>query len=226
IAKQLAGLTGPQVAQTIQSAIEATEKARGTGIWAGLISIVLVFAGATGVFSELKYAINAIWGEPDRTKAPVLVIIKTQLLSISLILCIGFLLLISLVISSVLAALSHYFLQIFPMGIMLGKFADLLLSFFIVSALFAAIFKIMVNVPVRWKEAFLGGMLTSILFTIGKAIIAWYIGRVGVASSFGAAGSLVILLLWVYYTSCILFYGAEFTKLYQKRSSKSVDLMA
>lgn len=224
ITKRLTDFVGSQVAETLGVAMSAREQTHGNSIWAGAITVALIVIGATSVVRELKYAINVILEKPKPIKSSFLEIFKTEIINVTFIILIGLLLLISVLITSALAIVSRYFIEFGFLGNVLLKGTDFLISFGVISLLFAIIFKTMAHASLRWNEVFFGGMLTSFLFVLGKAIIAWYIGKISLVSSLGASGSIVILLLWVYYTSCILFFGAECTKFYRSFSEEKNSL--
>jgi membrane protein len=183
--------------------------------------VVLLF-GASTVFVELKDALNTIWGvavEPGRT---FFTLVRDRFLSFSIVLAIGFLLLVSLVLSALLAALGKYMSAWLPLPAAVWQPCDFLVSFAVISALFAMIFKILPNVRIGWHDVRIGAVGTALLLTIGKFLIGLYLGTSSIASSFGAAGSVVIVLVWIYYSSCILFFGAEFTKVYARKFGSGI----
>jgi len=214
IAKEIHTLAGKQAADAIQSVVRSTGN-KSTSLLATVIGLIVLLFGASGVFGELKAALNLIWGvtlKPGSWTG----LVRERFLSFSLVLGIGFLLLTSLVISAVVTGVSTYLGNRLPLPGFVWQMTDLLVSFGIITVLFAMIFKILPNVAIGWEDVAIGAMGTAFLFTIGKFLIGIYLGRSSVTSSYGAAGSAVILLLWVYYSSCILFFGAEFTKVYAR----------
>lgn len=217
IAGELRNWVGGDTAAAIQSWVQEAGKSKSTGIWATIIGFVVLLLGATTFFGELKNALNTIWGVTASPGHAISAIVRDKVLSFSMVLSIAFLLLVSLVISSLLAGLSGWLATLISLPPILWKVVDFLLSFTITTTLFAMIFKILPNVQLRWKDVYPGAALTALLFTIGKSGIAWYLGTSSPGSSFGAAGSVIIILLWVYYVTCILFFGAEFTKVFRKR---------
>ncbi len=219
---QVAGLVGRQAGESIQTAIAATGQVKSHGIVAALVAFGVMIFGASGVFGELKNALNTIWGVEVRPGRTVKTIVRDRLLSFSLVLSIGFLLLVSLAVSSVLSALSTYMAGFFALPPVMWKGVDFAVSLALTSALFAMIYKILPDVVLRWKDVAWGALFAGSLFTAGKSLIAWYLGSNSVASSFQAAGTLVIILLWVYYATCILFLGAEFTKSWVRRFGAGV----
>ena len=214
IASQMSGLVGPNAGEAIQSAVIATAASKSTGLWAALTSVGILLFGASTVFGELKNALNSIWGVEQGPGHAVYTFFRDRLLSFSLVLIVGFLLLTSLIASSVIAAFNASLSDVVPLSVTLWKAVDMALSIAVTSSLFAMIFKILPNVILTWRQVFPGAILTALLFTLGKGLLAWYLGTNSSASTFGAAGSLIVVLLWVYYVTGIMFYGAEFTKVY------------
>lgn len=208
---QLQGLMGDQGAQAIQAMV-ASAGNKSSGIWATIIGIVTLLITATGVLGEMQSALNEIW----KAKAPAGLtgMLKARATGLGLVATLGFLLLVSLVVSAGLSALGHYLNSFIPEIGTILQIANFLISFVLVSALFAAIYKILPDRKLKWKDVIVGAVATSLLFTIGKTLIGLYIGNSSVASSYGAAGALVIVLLWVYYSSQIFLLGAEFTKVW------------
>jgi membrane protein len=182
--------------------------------------VVILIAGATGVFIELQKSLNMIWEVKAIPQNGIWSYLRARLFSFGLILAIAFLLLVSLVISTVLAAVGK-FIQSDSSGMVMEIFniLNFIFSIGIISALFALLFKILPDVIIKWKDVWLGSLVTGILFTIGKTAIAFYFGKANPASGYGAAGSVVLVLLWVSYSSMILFFGAEFTATYSKMYS-------
>ena len=214
IVVQLQGLIGRDGALAVQGLIKsASEPAK--GIAAGLLSIVVLLVGATTVFAELQSALDRIWHVPERAKPTGLwAILRARVLSFGLILGLAFLLMVSLSVSSAIAAFGTWTSGMVPGWGRLLQVFNILLSIGISTVLFAMIYKFMPTVKIVWRDVWIGALVTSVLFEIGKAGIALYIGKSGVNESFAAAGSLVVLLAWVYYAAQIFLLGAEFTKVY------------
>lgn len=213
--QQITQLVGPASAEMIQSAAKASQSQGGSGI-STAIGIALLVAGATTVFAQLQSSLNNIWGvraKPSRHGWVVLLL--QRLVSFAMVLTVGFLLLVSLVLSTVLTStLGHFHGGLLGSDVAL-KAADLGVGLIVISILFALLFKILPDVILRWSDVWLGAVVTAVLFTIGKYLIALYLGHSTVASIYGTAGSLVALLIWVYYSCAILFFGVEFTRAYR-----------
>jgi len=212
IKTELSSLLGAPAAETVQEAVAATGRSQATGWWAATVGLIVLLFGASTVFGELKSSLNAIWGVRARPGRAIRTVIRDRFLSFSLVLTIGFLLLVSLAVSTALAALSKYMAGAFPLPPVAWTTLDIVVSIGVISALFATIYKVLPDVILRWRDVLAGAVFTALLFTAGKTALAWYLGRNSMASSFGAAGSLIVLLLWFYYATCILFLGAEVVK--------------
>ncbi len=217
IMDQLSSLVGPDSARTVQAMLEGLNHPE-AGAYGTLIGLGTLLIGATTVFGELQNAMDRIWRVPDRPKGGgIWPLVKSRLLSAGMVLGIGFLLMVSLVVSAALAALSKWWTPWFGELSWVANLVDSLVSFGFMTAIFAMIYKWMPKVRIAWRDVLTGAALTSILFTLGKLLIGLYIGRSGVASPFGAAASLVVLLLWVYYSAQIFLLGTEFTWIYAHR---------
>ena len=217
IVGELQNLVGPQGAHAVRQVIESS-RGFGKGIWAVSVGIIMLIIGATTVFGELQAALNHIWdvkAKPDRSVIVPLVL--DRLRSFSIAICVGFLLLVSLVISALISGLQDY-LNNWLAGIpWFWQTANVVASFFVVAVLFAMIYKFLPDVVISWRDVWIGAAVTALLFTGGKCLIGIYLGHTATASAFGAAGSLVVLLFWVYYSTLISFLGAEFTQVYARR---------
>jgi len=213
IQNEIASLVGQNAAIAISSAIRSV-RTSGHGAVANTLSILVLLIGATSVFGQLQNALNRVWGVEPKPGHFWKDLFKQRLISFAMILGISFLMLVSLVVSAVLAAITGYFEYMLPGASIVWHLIDAAVSFSIVVLLFAAIFKIIPDVHIDWQDVWTGAVVTAVLFVAGKAAIAFYLGRSGVGSAYGAAGSVLIVLAWVYYSSQILFLGAEFTKLY------------
>jgi membrane protein len=207
----LADLVGPESAGAVQAMLRSASSTR-TGILATVVGFGTLIIGATAVFSELQSALNVIWKAPASGGLGVSHLLKSRLLGLSVVLVIGFLLLVSLVISTALAAFSDYLDWILPGLATILHIIHLALSFSFTTVLFAMMFKILPDNPVEWEEVWLGGAVAALLFTVGKHLISFYIGSSNMASTYGAAGALIIVLVWVFYSAQIFLLGAEFAK--------------
>jgi membrane protein len=212
IVGQLTGLMGKQSAEFLQAAIKGASSPS-AGIAATIIGLVTLLLTATAVFGEMQAALNAIWkAEPRRDTVSRL--IRARAASLGLVGALGFLLLISLVISAAVSALGDWISAAIPFGALLLQTINFLVSLALIAVLFTAIYKVLPDVALEWHDVIVGGVATAVLFTIGKTLIGLYIGSSAVASSYGAAGALIVVLLWIYYSAQIFLLGAEFTKAY------------
>lgn len=211
---QLQGLLGQPSAQAIQGVLESVNQPA-QGMAATIVGVILLGIGATTVFAELQDALDRIWRAPARTNiSGILALIRSRLLSFGMILGIGFLLIVSLVLSAAVAALGKWWGSAFTGLELLLQALNFLLSFVLTSAVFAMIYKFMPRVHIHWKDVWVGAIVTALLLAVGKLLISIYIGKSGVVSGFGAAGSLVMVLVWVYYSAQLFLLGAEFTWVY------------
>jgi membrane protein len=216
IVTQISDVLGPAGAGAIEDMIERASQPA-SGLLATVASLATMIFGASGVFGQLQSSLNKIWGAETIRRTGVKGQLQRRLLSFTMILGIGFLLLVSLALSAVLSGVHQLVSHGFPVlgdFLPLGNFA---LSFGMITALFAMIFKLLPDARIEWRDVWLGAAVTALLFTIGKSLIGIYLGRAGVTSVYGAAGSLVLVLLWVYYSAQLLFLGAEFTEVYSRR---------
>jgi membrane protein len=216
IISQVEDLAGAAGAQAVQAAIESARSAGSSLLATGLGAVTLLF-GLWGVFGELQDALNTIWGVTTRPRRGVIGVIKERFWSFTMVVGIGFLLLVSLAASAWLAALGKFFSRLLPLPATMMETTNALLSFVVITFMFAVIYKLLPDVKIAWRNVWTGAAVTAVLFTIGKTLIGLYLGRSTVASVYGAAGSLIVILLWVYYSAQIVFFGAEFTKVYSRR---------
>jgi membrane protein len=214
IVEQVSGLVGREGAVAVESLLRSVDQP-GKGLVAGLISMVVLLIGATTVFAELQSALDRIWHVPEREKpSGVWAVLRARLLSFGLILGLAFLLMVSLLVSAALAAFGSWFGCLVPGWELMLQSLNVLISLGIVTVLFAMIFKLMPTARIAWRDVWIGAGVTALLFELGKLAIGLYLGKSGVNESFAAAGSLVVLVAWVYYAAQIFLLGAEFTKVY------------
>jgi membrane protein len=216
---QISETIGSETALEIQEILSKSTSEKST-TWGSIVGITILLVGATGVFVELQKTLNLIWNVKVKPQNGFWLIIKARLFSFGLILAIAFLLTISLVISTALVAISNYIhFESSQMMMTLYGILNFIISLLVISALFGMIFKILPDAKIQWKHVWLGSLVTGILFTLGKMALAYYFGKAEPASVYGAAGSIILILLWVSYSSMILFFGAEFTAAYAKMYS-------
>lgn len=212
---QLRGVLGQQSAQTVQEMVKSAAKPK-SGTIATVVGIVTLLFGAAGVFGQLKDALNTIWNVEPEKKGGILIMLKARFLSFAMVFGTGFLLLVSLVLDSAVSAAGHFVGNRLPGGEALWQAVQLVVSLAIVTLLFALIFRFLPDIHPAWRDVWFGAIFTAVLFVAGKFALGLYLGKSAVGSSYGAAGSLVVLLLWVYYSAQILFFGAEFTQVYAR----------
>jgi len=213
---QIEGLIGRDGANAIQTMIQSAHKPAHGGI-ASVVGVLALLLGASGAFSEMQDALNTIWHVKSEGRTRIRNLVKDRFLSFGMVLGIGFLLLVSLLLSALLAALAKYVGDLLPIPAVLLELADFLFSLLSITALFAMIFKLLPKITIAWSDVWAGAVLTSLLFTAGKFGIGFYIGKSVAASAYGAAGSLVIVVAWIYYSALLLYFGAEFTRVYANR---------
>lgn len=222
IISQISSTMGADTAAQISDMLTKANQSQST-ILGSIIGIATILVGATGVFVELQKTFNLIWQVKVVPKRGILPILKARLFSFGLILAIAFLLTISLVISTALAAMSNWIkVDTSQFMIVFFNILNFFISLIVISTLFGMMFKILPDAKIKWKHVWLGSILTGLLFTIGKTALAYYFGKAEPASAYGAAGSIILVMLWVSYSSMILFFGAEFTATYAKMYSGTV----
>jgi membrane protein len=210
---QLQGLVGENGAEAIQSMLASANKPKAGLVATGLGLATLLF-GASGVFGALQDSLNTIWEVTPKPGRGVLGVLQARFVSFTMVLGVGFLLLVALLLSAALAALGELMGGLLPIPEYVLQGLNFLLSFSVITLLFALIYKILPDVEIRWSDVWIGAAVTALLFTIGKLLIGLYLGKSDVGAAYGIAGSVVIILLWVYYSALILFLGAEFTQVY------------
>jgi membrane protein len=221
ISEELGGLMGQQTADVLQAAV-ASAAGQSSGVLATLVGVGTLIATASGVFGEMQTALNAIW----KTKAPAMSVsrlLQARAVSLGLVAALGFLLIVSLAVSAGLTAFGDYLDAILPVGKLILPLLNFTVSLLLLAILFAAIYKVLPDRRLQWRDVIVGAVVTAVLFTIGKTLIGWYLGSSAVASSYGAAGGLIVLLLWVYYSVQIFLLGAEFTKIFANRHGSKQD---
>jgi membrane protein len=213
---ELGGLVGQQGAETLRQALTQSSP-RQTDFIASLIAMATLVVTSTGLFMELQGALNLVWGVEEKPGQGVWGFIKNRLLSFTMVLVIGFLLLVSLLVSAAISAASGYLNDLMPGLDIVWLLMNTAISFAVISVLFAMMFKVLPDVSISWRDVWIGAIATALLFTAGKTLLGWYLGRSTAVTAYGAAGSVVLILLWVYYSSQILFFGAELTQAYANR---------
>ncbi len=221
IFRQIQGLVGAPGAALIQEAIKNASQPK-QGTIASIISIVVLIFGATGLFTELQDALNTIWEVQPKPGRAVKNMVRNRFLSFAMVLGIGFLLLVSLVVSAVLQALVTYFSNLVPGVDFIWQFVNFIFGFVVTTVLFGLIFKVLPDVKITWSDVWIGAALTSLLFSFGRFLLGQYLGNGSFGSTYGAAGSVVVVLAWVYYAAQILFFGAEFTQVYARRYGSQI----
>lgn len=213
ILDQLKGLLGPDGAKGVQDLLESASKPS-RGVTASILGAATLVLGATSVFGELQSALDRIWHAPPAPGGGIIGMVKNRFLSFGLVVAVGFLLVVSLVVSAALAAFGKWWGAYFPAWDLLLQTLNFIVSFLVVTVMFALIYKVLPRVKVTWRDVWVGAAVTSALFTLGKFLIGLYLGHADVASGFGAAGSIALLFVWIYYSAQIFLLGAEFTWLF------------
>ncbi|MDQ6844434.1 MAG: YihY/virulence factor BrkB family protein [Bacteroidota bacterium] len=213
---QLNGLVGNDAALQIQDIIKNIHLT-GDNFFASIVSIVILLIGATTIFGEVQDSLNKIWGLRVKTKKTWWKLILTRLLSFSLIVCIGFVMIVSLVLNALVSAFGKFLSRyIHNFSVYFIETSESILSFLVTTFLFSIMFKVLPDAKIKWKDVFFGGFITALFFTLGKLAIGFYLGQSNLATLYGAAGSIIIIMVWVYYSAIILYLGAEFTKVHAK----------
>jgi membrane protein len=215
IVSQIQGLVGTSGAEAIETALDNANQPEISSI-ASLISIVVLLFGASGVFAQLQEALNTVWNVRTKPGRGLKGAVRKRFLSFSMVLAIGFLLLVSLVLSAALSALANINLDFIPGFNFVWEIVNFVISFGLITLLFALMYKYLPDVKIAWGDVWVGAMITALLFSMGKYILGLYLGQGSFGSAYGAAGSLVIILAWVYYSAQILLFGAEFTQVFAR----------
>ncbi|HEU4429416.1 MAG TPA: YihY/virulence factor BrkB family protein [Myxococcota bacterium] len=217
IVGEIGGLVGEDGAEAIQTLIEKASLQEDTGLAASLIGVATLLFGATAAFGQLQYALNRIWDVRENARSGWKGLVRARFVSFSMVLVIGFLLLTSLVVTAALAALDQLVGTRIEYLQPILNALNTVVSLGVITCLFAAIFKVLPDTRIAWRDVWLGAAVTALLFVVGKTVIGLYIGNTSVASTYGAASSVVVLLLWIYYSAQIVFLGAEFTHVVARR---------
>jgi membrane protein len=221
ISDQIAGIVGPQAGQAIESLV-ANARTPSSGIIGTVVGVMVGLFGASGVFGELQSALNQIWEVKPKPGRGIKGLVRDRFLSFAMVMGVAFLLLVSLVVSAAIAAMSGFFKGMIELPF-LWEAVNIVVSLAITSVLFALTFKLVPDVKIAWRDVWVGGLVTAVLFSIGRVALGWYVGRSATVSPFGAAGSLVALVVWVYYSAQILFLGAEFAQVYASRYGSRIE---
>ena len=222
IRDQLASAMGDASAQAVQEMIKSAHR-EGQSWMMTLVGLGILLVTASGVFSQLKDAMNTVWDIEQKPGFNLKELVKGKLTALSMVLVIGFLLLISLVLSTSVAAVTNWMGNSLPIPALVFQVISFVISIGVVTVLFAMIFKVLPDADVQWKDVWSGAFITAVLFSLGKMLLALYLGREAAASSYGAAGALILLLSWVYYSANILLFGAEFTQVYARRKGRAIE---
>jgi membrane protein len=222
VAGELGAIVSGPAAEGINSVVESA-RAPAAGVLGTIVGVVTLFVGASGVFGELKGSLNAIWEVAPKPGRGILGEIKARFVSFTMVLGVAFLLLVSLVLSSVLSAAGDLFAGALPGGEALWQGVNFCLSLAVITSLFALIFKFVPDAKVEWRDVWLGAFVTALLFSIGKLALALYLGKSAVGSAYGAAGSVIALVVWVYYAAQILLLGAEFTQVQARHRGRAIE---
>jgi membrane protein len=221
VAGELGAVVGAQAAEGIQSVV-ANARSPVSGVLSTIVGVVTLFIGASGVFGELQSSLNSIWEVKRKPGRGIWGEVKDRFLSFTMVLGVAFLLLVSLVLNSILSAIGAKFSEVLPGGELVWQALNFAFSLSVITGLFALIFKYVPDAAIKWRDVWLGAAVTAVLFTIGKFLLALYLGKAAIGSSYGAAGSLIALVVWVYYAAQILLLGAEFTQVQARRSGREI----
>jgi membrane protein len=219
---QIRTAVGPEASEFITGIIENAQEPAAGGI-AGILSLIVLIWGSTNVLSHLQETLNVVWNVKPRPDLGILKTMRRRLFAFGLVLGIGLLLFASVLFSSVLSVIANLFTDLLPGGALLWQVVEFVISLIIVTLLFAVLFKMLPDAETKWSDIWPGAALTAVLFTIGRIALTIYMGQAAPGSAYGAAGSVIIFLLWVYYSSLILFFGAEFTQVYANRYGAGIE---
>jgi membrane protein len=213
IIEEMGGFVGPETARAIQQTVAASFDP-GSGLIATILAIVLLLFGSTVAFAEMRDALNTIWEMKPKPESTVWGFLKARIFSLSMVLFVGFLLLVSLMLSTAVSLAARYWSHYLPLPPLAMSALDFTLSFAIITILFAMLFKVLPAAKIAWRDVWIGALITSFLFTVGKFVIGIYLGTGAVTSSYGAAASVVVIAAWTYYSAQIFYFGAEMTRVY------------
>lgn len=222
IAGELAGVVGSGAGDAVQS-IAANAKTPGTGFFSIAVGLVVLLFGASGVFGELQSALNTVWSVAPKPGRGIWGLVKDRFFSFTLVVGVAFLLMVSLVLSAALTWVGGFFERALPGGEAVWQVINFFFSLAVITALFALMFKKLPDAKIKWRDVWVGAAVTAALFTLGKFGLGLYLGSAGVSSAYGAAGSIVALVIWVFYSSQVLLVGAEFTEVYARRFGSNIQ---
>lgn len=222
VAGELGAIVGGEAAQGIRSVAQSADQPM-RGAVSAVIGIATLFVGASGVFGQLQSSMNRIWEVKPKPNQGIWVQVRSRFFSFTMVLGVAFLLLVSLVLSSLLSSLGTVLADTLPGGALLWQITNFCLSLALITVLFALIFKVIPDAKIKWRDVWLGAAVTAVLFTVGKHLLGLYLGRAAVVDSYGAAGSIIALVVWVYYAAQILFLGAEFTQARARRRGVAIE---
>jgi membrane protein len=221
--EQLKGLFGSSAAMQIQDIIKNIHLT-GNNFFASIVSVIILLIAATSIFGEVQDSLNKIWGLRVKAKKIWWKLVLTRLLSFSLILTIGFIMLVSLILNAIISAFGKFLGKyIHHFSVYFIGSTEAILSFVVTSFLFTLMFKLLPDAKIRWKDVFFGGFITAIFFSLGKLAIGFYLGKSNLTTLYGAAGSIIVIMVWVYYSAIILYLGAEFTKIYANLYGRKIE---
>ncbi|MER9318544.1 YihY/virulence factor BrkB family protein [Mesorhizobium sp. M0659] len=225
LSAQITGMMGTESANILQTALKSASEKPSGGTWAAVIGIITLLVSASGVFGEIQQSLNMIW-KVEAQGSSLSRLVRARAVSLGLVTALGFMLLVSLVASAAISALGSLINAQLPFGTLVLGVINAVVSFVLLAAIFAAIFKVLPDRTLEWRDVWIGAVVTAALFTLGKSLIGWYIGSSAVAASYGAAGGLLVILLWAYYSAEIFLFGAEITRAYSIRHGSRSDLDA
>jgi membrane protein len=223
IVRQFQGLMGTQGAAAIETIIQSTDRPA-LGLFSTTLALLAILIGASGAFNELQDALNTIWKVDSSARNFWIVTVKHRFFSVGLVVATGFLLLTSLIVTASLSAAERFVSNLLPLSVLLLQSVNVVFSFCVIAILFALIFKFLPDTTIRWRDVRMGAAVTSLLFTVGKVLIGFYLGHSALTSAYGAAASLVVFLIWIYYSAQILLFGAELTHVYALKYGSRMEI--